>query len=268
MVFLVIFLTQSTLRAENLRTGLAENPSEKNISLLVGPSATLSGIDLDISMVKEMLTHPGYNFQINVLRKETATLENVQSRLTQYASEVGQNGTLLFYFSGHGSDDATLAMYKTPPYVQSMHIKQIRKAIEDGRKTLGPLKRLVLLIDACYSGSLIPDIHSREAQEENQKQADAIAENIIAALQPETKSAAYYDKLVVFVSSRSDQTSAASPNGSYFTQGLSKAFKEAIVKKSTIGEFIAKTKQSLPSPIHNPVEYLSPQDLANELMLP
>ncbi len=238
--------------------GWTESSKATNLSLLVGVDKGLPGIDLDVKNVERMGNHPDYNFKATNLYNKTGTTALVAKNLTEISSKVEEDGTFLFYFSGHGGKETLLMEDRT------MKVQEIRAALEAGRKNIGPLKRLLLFFDSCYSGSLLPKFRGMPSIQmlpvtDMQKEADSIVE----ALKPTTRDA-YFDKLFVFASSRADETSAAGSNGSAFTVALGKAFDEGMEKNDTIGEFIQKTYDY--TKVHHPVARLVPEDLNNEKM--
>ena len=128
---------------------LVEQTDAPNQSLLVGVSHGLPGIDLDVANAKRMGSHSAYNFQPRIVMDTDGTKANVAKELTAAAQRAGTDGSLFFYYSGHGSPGSI--------YLQdgSLAIDKIRQALEDGRAGMGPMQRLIFMSDSCYSGSLL-----------------------------------------------------------------------------------------------------------------
>ena len=239
--------------------GWTESKTATNLSLLVGVDKGLPGIDLDVKNVERMGSHPDYNFKATNLYNKTGTVPIVTKTMTEVVSKVDGDGTFLFYFSGHGGKGTLVFEDRT------VKIEELRAAIEAGRKNIGPVKRLLLFFDSCFSGSLLPKFRGMPQFQmlpvsDMQEEVDSI----VSKLQPSHRDAAYFDKLFVFASSRADETSAAGSNGSAFTVALGKAFDEAMEKNNTIGEFIKNTYDY--TKVHHPVARLVPEDLNNEKM--
>ena len=78
-------------------------------ALLVGidnysdPDANLSGCINDVALMHELLSQH-YSFDtITTLKDEQATFENIITSLRQLVSDTLPNDTILFHYSGHGS---------------------------------------------------------------------------------------------------------------------------------------------------------------------
>jgi Caspase domain len=255
-----ISLSQFSYAAKT-RTGFVDSVDGKNVALLVGVTYGLPGIDLDIKNVREIAAHPSYRFDTHELWEEQGVVENVAQNLTDLSSSVTSGGTLFFYFSGHGSKQGILMNDRL------MKIEEIRAAIEKGREGKAPLDRLVLMFDSCYSGALVGSTRVNRSPEEDKLDNEAFTQALVNELQTNQRGNPYWKKLFVFASSRDNETSAATQQGSAFTVNLRKAFDESVTNKSTVGEFVQKT-QDYTSSYHHPVARLVPATLKNELLVP
>ena len=253
--------------------GLVDSTGGKNELLLSGVSHGLPGIDLDTQNVERMASHAAYKFHPNHADEAQGTSSNVAAELTRLSEAVGNDGTLFFYFSGHGSPGSL--------YMQdgSMSISKIRKALETGRAKLGPMQRLVMMFDSCYSGSLLDPV--RDVLPLGQIFRPEIASELFAdeAFRQLTPSRAnddgdvgeeppieYWKKLFVFASSRADETSLAGETGSVFTVALGKAYDEVIESNATLGDWVKKTQEYTVG--HHPVARFAPATLEAEVMKP
>lgn len=246
--------------------GLVDSADGKNEVLLVGVSHGLPGIDLDVKNVERMASNPAYKFHPNYLEEEKGTGANTLAELTRLSEAVGYDGSLFFYFSGHGSPGSL--------YMQdgSMTIAKARKAMEAGREKLGPMKRLVMMFDSCYSGSLLDPV--RDILPLNQVYSERIANAMFAdeafrQLSPsreEGPAAEYWQKLFVFASSRADETSLAGSDGSVFTVALGNGFDQTLESKGTLGAWVTKTQELTKG--HHPVARFAPKELENEYLVP
>ncbi len=243
------------------RVGLVESPDAKNVALLVGVTYGLPGIDLDLKNVKEIASHPGYRFDTHELWEDEGVVANVSKNLTDLAASIPKGGTLFFYFSGHGSPEGVLMNDRL------MTIAEIRAAIEKGRKNKGPLDRLVMMFDSCYSGALLDPLRKSMLVSTKPLNADSFTENLVSELKAGNRAEQYWKKLFVFASSRADETSAAGADGSAFTVSLRKAFDESVLAKSTVADFVAKT-QKYTAEYHHPVARLVPVTMGTEALVP
>lgn len=253
-------LCASTFASRIPARGWTESSKATNLALLVGVDKGLPGIDLDIENVKRMSAHPDYKFSSTTLFNETGNVDSVVENLSEMASKVDNDGTLLFYFSGHGGK-GTLVMQD-----RTMKIEELRSAIERGRQKSAPLKRLLLFFDSCYSGSLVPEFRNLfEFKLLPIQSLQNEVDSIVEALEPRNREETYFDKLFVFASSRANETSQAGAEGSIFTVAMGQAFDEAMEKNNTVGEFIKKTEE-LTEQYHHPVARVQPSNLTNEKM--
>jgi hypothetical protein len=244
---------------------LVEHADAPNQALLVGVSHGLPGIDIDVNNVKRLSGHSAFNFQPSVLMDAQGTKANVTSNLAQKAAQAGVDGSLLFYYSGHGSPGSI--------YLQDggLGVDKIRKALEDGRSALGPLERLVFISDSCYSGSLLDPMRLGLLNEIRDPDilSALTANEIVFALSrgiDTGRAAAYWKKLFVFASSRADQTSLAGKDGSVFTVAFTKAFEEVMASHGSMGELVQKSQDYTKG--HNPVARLVPADFTTEALIP
>lgn len=246
--------------------GIAESVGGKNQALLVGVSHGLPGIDLDVDNVEKMATHGSYKFATSFLEEAAGTSTRVGQELTRLAEKSDKDGTLFFYFSGHGSSGSL--------YMQdgSMKIGTIRTAMEKGRAALGPLARLVMMFDSCYSGSLLDPVRLLPLNQlyEPRLASAIFADEVVREMTPvsrnDEEAVTYWKKLFVFASSRADETSLAGDDGSVFTVALKKAFDEVIVDNDTLDSWVKKTQTYTVG--HHPVARFVPATLASEKMTP
>jgi hypothetical protein len=242
--------------------GLVENPdTTENVALLVGVSHGLSGIDIDIRNMSEMADNPAYHFRSTTLMDDAGTVSAISSQLTHLSAAAGRSGTLMFYFSGHGNVGLLW------PSDDTMKIEKIRKAIEDGRSEEGPLARLVMIYDSCHSGSLLDPVRTgfplTQLKDEGLMSAQ-FADTIVDAFSAGNRSN-YWNSLMVIASSRADETSLASPDGSIFTLAFKKAFKEVADANGTNADLVKKSQDYTKG--HHPVARMVPESLGDEALL-
>lgn len=229
--------------------------SADNQALLVSAANGLQGLDLDINMVDKIATHSAYSFRIHKLIDKEASTAAAKAKLTELSKATGNGGTLFFYFTGHGNKGSLYmgdqSKFKT---------EEIRAAIELGREGLGPIERLIVMYDSCFSGSMVDPLRSFLTSPEDQ--SAEMADAIIAELSGGRNYADYWKKLFVFASSTATQTSLASEQGSHFTLGLTKGFEETLSKKGDMAMLAELTKKYTKG--HTPVERFAPAEFAKE----
>lgn len=250
-----------TLSATAEERSLVEHFDAPNQALLVGVSHGLPGIDIDVNTVKRISSHSAYNFQPTTLMDAQGTKANVAQELAQAATRAGDDGSMLFYYSGHGSPGSL--------YLQdgSMTVDKIRKALEDGRSTQGPLERLVFISDSCYSGSLLDPMNLgvMTQLQDPEIQSALMVNEIVFGLSRSShtgRAANYWKRLFVFASSRADETSLAGKDGSVFTVAFAKAFEETVNAKGKMTELVSKTQTLTVG--HHPVARFAPADFGDE----
>lgn len=250
----------SVLTAAPTPRDLVTDPSGENQLLVVGVPGGLPGIDKDLKIVEAMGAHPAYNFVSTKLWSSQGTVANVADRLSALSTNALDNGTMFFYYSGHGSRGSISLKDR------SMKISEIREALEKGREGMGPVSRLVMIFDSCFSGSLVDPLRKILSPLFDLSDAGQFADNLMEEFGANHRDETYWKSLFVFASSRSNETSSAGSSGSEFTVALNKAFTEALTSNGTMADWVAKTKQYTSG--HHPVERYSPQDIANEKLVP
>ena len=124
-------------------TGLPSIARAGDRALLVGvgkyrnPRANLSGIDLDIRMMKGMAHLMGFSdSQIKVIENERATASNVETAINEWLVKgAGSGDRVLFYFSGHGSQIPDRNGDEEDKSDEALVLHDVRVVKENGRKT-------------------------------------------------------------------------------------------------------------------------------------
>lgn len=262
LLALAVFVASPAVAAT--KRSLVENSDGYNEALLVGVGHGLPGIDLDVDTVEAIATNPAYKFNTSYLEEAEGTSANVAAKLASLSEKTGSTGTLFYYFSGHGGPGSL--------YMQdgTMKIKTMRDAMEKGRAALGPMERVVMMFDSCYSGSLLDPVRMLLplSQMYDSRISSAIfADEVVRQMSPARGEAStYWKKLFVFASSRADETSLAGQGGSVFTVALKKAFDEVSETNGTMETWVKKTQEYTVG--HHPVARFVPETLAYETMKP
>ena len=259
VLFLSVFI--QPLYAVDTETGFVEDPGRKNLALLVGVSHGLFGIDKDIKNIENLIKHPAYQYRPVILQEDMGTHQRISKELEALSRQLAELSSLFFYFSGHG--DVGVLMVQD----MKMKISELRASIEMGRQGLPPIERLVMMFDSCYSGSLLDPIRAsipvyfEKGEIQNLYFVESVVNEFVGGSE-----VSYWKKLFAFASSRADQTSFASPDGSHFTLALLKAFDEAAKQGGTVSEFIQKTHDYTQG--HNPIARVIPASWNQEKVVP
>ena len=129
----LVFLMSVPAFSRDLDTrGFVDSSKSDNEALIVGVSHGLPGMDYNVRNIEEMVSHPDYRFRPTSLKNEKATGQTVLSNLTSVAAKVNEHGTLLYYFGGHGGNQATWVEDRM------LRTSEIRAAIEEGREVGRP----------------------------------------------------------------------------------------------------------------------------------
>lgn len=259
-----VLLWVSTCHAKEAR-GISANGHAKNYGLLVGVSHGLPAIDIDLNNMEAMDTNAAYNFTNFRMLDAQATEAAMLTELSHQSKQVDNEGTLLFYFSGHGDPGVIISQDV------NTKVEKLRDAIRAGRDGLSPLARLVLIFDSCYAGSLLNIFNdnfelTNFAKVDEAAASQRMADAVTAAFTDDLRDAPYWKSLFVFASSRADETSLGGMNGSNFTVALKKAFDETLAAKGNMAKWVELSKQY--TTVHHPVERFEPASLANEPMIP
>ncbi len=219
--------------------GLTFNSSSKNIAMVFGASNGLPGIDIDLRVMEEVLSDKTANYNFEIVKELEATPESMIAKTKQYATQVGDDGTLFWYFSGHGGWGTLMAENG------NIRFATIAKAIKEVRTK--PLKRLVVVIDTCNNGNLTNTIANENStvgfslaasgEMNHEAIAAAMADEIVEAFGDNAMAPAsangekystqqLYEELLVITASSETQTSNATSIGSVFTLAFADAFKK------------------------------------------
>ncbi len=211
--------------------------------------------------MEAMVSHKAHGFSYTTLEKGKGTSTNILAELTRVSDQVDSRGSVLFYFTGHGSRGVILADDRT------ISIDEIHTAIAAGRKSWGPTSRLAFFIDACHSGSLLDPlgrVMQTTVLDNPQIMAHEMADAFVQGLYTK-RGDPIFKSLFAVVSARADETCLASPTGSAFTNALKSAWDIAQNTGSTVKEFITNTQKATNG--SHPVSRLVPESLADEPLI-
>jgi hypothetical protein len=250
--FVLAIFTMTGCGSGNQHSGLrdlAASRDAKNIAVLVGAPTNLPGIDLDLNMMNEVLSGPNGAFEVRRSWRQSASA--VVETVRQAAVDVGDNGTLFFFFSGHGAQNGQLLAESGG----MLDFDRITAAIKESRTR--PLKRFMVFVDACFSGNLVngtvavgrddrPDatvvaLRSNDGEEASDSSvslsdmSEMLTGKVTAAVTKNSTSyaATLTEQLLVLSAANRNTTSLAGGDGSTFTKGVWQAFRDMAKNRST-----------------------------------
>ena len=217
----------------------------------------LPGIDKDLAMMREVSADLGFSpGQIKTLKDVEATAANIKEAFNDWLDKggVGENDRVLIYFSGNGSrvpdvsgdeDDGYDEILLTYDFTEQdgPRGKQVSHYISDDQfgtwLAAIPSKRVLVIIDACHSGTItrgingneqrpfVPDAVPKFAVHKGSPYQTGIGVSDHTFLNDST-GPARADNYLVLTASSAEELSQATPEGSLFTMGLYRAAVEAM----------------------------------------
>lgn len=245
------FLLGCSAEDKSAMRDLAADKAATNVALFFGSPTNLAGVHQDIRKNKELFEDQSYGWGFNVTAVNLATKRMILDTTREKAAQVSANGTLLWYFSGHGLESG--AMYTEDQ--QTLQFKEIAELIKSVRDV--PLKRLVVVIDNCFAGtnlqgsnSIIPQGAAGLTGERAMTDAEAVQaqlDDIVGALSGGSTyaSGTLYQQALVITASQASETSLDGATGGVFSEAWRGTLKEMKGNKTaTLGQMAEKTKSS------------------------
>lgn len=257
---------------------LSYDPNAKNIALLFGAANGLPGISDDLQHMKEVFEDSKVGNAFQVVMVEEASRDQILKATQDAAVAAGENGTIVWYFSGHGAESGDLMTT-----AGMLPFLSVTEAIRSVRQT--PVKRMFVFLDSCFSGqmvdgsAIVKSLRAKDAGEEvSDEYMKTVAENYadVAAdsffdQSPTAKLApSAYEQLIVMSASQRYETSLAGSGGSEFTGALVNVFRKFKTSNpdGTIGDFLAAVKKETAastSGAHTPAFRVMPeQEILND----
>lgn len=248
LIFLALSLFSCAQEQENSNPKHVafKGDSKHNVAVLIGAAMRgrpefLSGVLEDLQGLSSLFKN---ELGIRpVLRYDPSAKEALEATYWA-AKEVGRDGTLIWYFSGHGGRDGSL--YTRDPYGGDpewwLDAKTVADTIARARtdlstnkndKSLLRIKRVIFLFDNCYSGRAfkrfdIEDIVRGDPWGRRKENYDPIEST-------------FFDQILVASASRSFETALDSQRGGLFTRALRSSFLALQYDSSaTIGDLAKK----------------------------
>lgn len=189
--------------------GLGADGAGNNQALLIGAPNNLPGVPTDITELTKMFQNDVYDFHFNVTAKNKATVADILAATKVAAKDAD---SLFWYFSGHGGDGILLAQGS-----QTFTFKQVADAIKSVRTT--PLKRLVVLLDSCESGSFVDGTSAIVTENGSETGPD----KVLSA----NRDGSLYEQAFIMSASTKDENAQDDgvANGGAFTYSMRRVFK-------------------------------------------
>ncbi len=246
---------------------LAYDSSAKNIALVFGAANGLPGITDDLNTMKQVLEDPQGGNGFQVIMVNDATRDQILNATKEAAVAAGENGTIFWYFTGHGAESGQLMTTGG-----MLPFAEVSDAIRSVRQT--PVKRMFAFFDSCFSGQMVDgdatvkrftsknfntEISDRTMKVAEENYADAAAGSFFDQSPIVKMGPSAYEQLIVMSASQRYETSLAGSGGSQFTNALSNVFRALKSSKpnATIGEFLdgVKTETTRSSGGHHTPTY-------------
>jgi Caspase domain len=253
----------------------------KNIFMVLGGINGLDGVPTDVREMTKVLQDKSNGFNWTVESNDDAPKDYILRELTANAAAVGENGTLGFYVTGHGTESGEFLTANG-----FLSYTEVAEAISKGRAQ--PLKRLLTFNDSCFSGNWVdgqgalPERFKSMAQpaeffaDPSNDEANALAnrqaENIVEQISTVNKSMSgkAVEQFLTFAASKKTQTSLdyGSERGGAFTWSLRQTFGslKQTNKDATMGDLAKLTAQKTwdETQHHLPVFKAVPESMLQE----
>lgn len=267
---------------------ISYDPSARNIALLFGAPNGLPGIPDDLETMKAVLEDPSGGNGFKVVLINEATTKQILDATRQAAIDAGENGTIFWYFSGHGAESGSLMTVGG-----MLPFSEVTDVVREARQT--PVKRFYAMFDSCFSGQMVDGsaaINNRvntspgfDGNDEpnyalassNAVAAEAQYLKLTAQTYADVAASSFYDQapvakmagqpyeqLIVISAAQRYETSLAGSSGSEFTNALKAVFKrmKSDSPNATIGQFIEAVKSETRSQTgghHTPAARVMPE---------
>lgn len=252
--------------ADNDPKDLAYSRNAKNVALLFSAPNDLDGPPTDVKALQPIMQ--GLHFKVVTI--SNATRSDIINETAKASKDVGEKGTLFWYFSGHGAQNGELVSQGGT----GVDFKDVTKAIMQARSE--PIKRLLVFVDACFSGQLVngtsavigssgsttssgvrsqnfnlADDENAETQADEDELAATGSEKVATSIRSaisdsyDYKSGQLFEQALVMSAARKIETSLdlGRANGGAFTYALRKTFEELdrAAGKPTVRNLVDKT---------------------------
>jgi hypothetical protein len=245
-----LFSCRSPQRISDTKDLAAVFPA-RNIGILIGQPLTgtsneLQGIEHDVANMEAAILGLNQGFKTRVSNDEGKI--KVLTAIAEAAQNVGPDGTLLLYFSGHGDRDGQLVVRSgdnanlETDVISAMELALVLglgRTLHQSHPT--PIKRLIFVLDSCFSGQWFDGAGMQFVETFNKGFQDAFKARTSSL-------SALYQQFFGFSSSRANQTSRilSAKQGSLFTHLLIQSLNSLKSSHSSrISDLITETNEAL-----------------------
>lgn len=223
-------------------------------ALLVGigdyeiSAASLPGIDLDIELMREVVSKLGFDErQVRILQDRAATLAGIRIAVQRHLIHgVTSNDRVLLYFSGHGTQipdysgdeedgvDESLLAFDAKLVSSGGRQQLVNVLTDDELETMLaaiPAGEIVVIVDACHSGTVTRDL----VDPDNSAETPSVPKSFIYEGMPEpgetmTRTLKVSGETYNYVglsAAGDNELAIATENGSLFTAAFVAELREA-----------------------------------------
>lgn len=272
---------------------LAADKAAVNVALLfTGDASGIPGVHQDPGNVERVLTDPSLDMRFQVGKFNGKTISQIEQQSAKTAQAMkgsSPNGTLLWYFSGHGSQDGQMIAAGGSGF----NFESVARAMRTARGDTA-FKRLIVLIDACFAGNAVngntqitansgsgiggggnsnpfsglfalttPVVPPAEVVAGQKASQDQAVQSVVTAAQP--MQGRLYEQLIVIASSRANETSGDSSAGGVGTIAFLNAIKSLRANpNATIDQALQLTVRGAMG--QTPVYRTEPESVKQELL--
>jgi hypothetical protein len=182
------------------------DPTAHNVAFLVGSENDLPGVARDVLEVTKLIQGSKLGYEVVTLNK--ATKNQILGKAQEIGKSLSANSTVLFYFSGHGSQDG----YLFAQGFQEFEMSEVAKSIGQGANQ-GQFKRFIAIMDSCFSGQ---NVDGQEAmflagsgsqRSSRQVVLSKAVDTIASGLVPRAQSGLPFEQALIVGASKKNQTS-------------------------------------------------------------
>jgi uncharacterized caspase-like protein len=211
------------------------------------PGANLPGIDKDVEMMREVARLLGFkDAQIKIVMDEEATLAGIQRAFDSWLVQgVGAGDRALFYFSGHGSRMADHDGDEPDRLDEIMIPHDFEPTSGDPRNALVDdmfgqwltrirSRRVYAFIDACHSGTVTRGFSDKFLAYPGMPDIPEAKSMLRKDLDIGDKDPSASANFLAVAAADDTEVAQASRAGSFFTQGLLKAVRDAVNSRAPL----------------------------------
>ena len=248
------------------------DPNAKNVALIIGAPNDLNGVAKDVQEVSKLIRESNLGYEVTVIPRATAS--DVMSKAKDLGATLSENSTVLFYFSGHGSEQG----YLFAQGYQQFRLSSVAKNFGTGFGK-GKFKRFIAVMDSCFSGQ---NVNGDQAMFLSQSKPRNVSEilsnsvgNMASDLKPKADPNLPFEQALVLSAAQRNQTSLdMGPSiGGAFTFALRKVLKKDLSSPGqvTLGQVLDEAKRETIRQSgggHTPAWKAMPESMLSEPLTP